>query len=174
MLSSERFGRMYALPVWDACVLHHLLIVQIAAIRLRGGRQGAATLPAPPARGIRPLEPRFDAFVCRAFAAHGSGQTKAGKYKQAFRYNGGMIRLHCIGDCLLCRRGFGGTGFSSPNRGRGGEAPRSTQMAITNRGALHPQQGARGAKPARIHGHVDRGPGQHALSMTRKRIYYVM
>ena len=72
--------------------------------------------------------------------------------------NGGMIRSHfsCTGS--LCRRGLGGTGVGSLNRGRGGDAPRRIYLNdrcrwAGSRGRRAPQARARTAKhPAALPG----------------------
>ena len=81
--------------------------------------------------------------------AHAYGQGGAGNSRCMSWHNGGMIRLHRIGDCLLCRRGLGGTGYGSSNRGREGEAPRK---GARGEPAWVPLVGGTGAKrPAKIH-----------------------
>ena len=44
--------------------------------RLRGARQGATARPAPPGRGIRPLEPQNDVVVWEMTGAHASVETQ--------------------------------------------------------------------------------------------------
>src|SRR6266498_3132977 len=50
-------------------------IYMIDGSRLRGGRQGWPATPAPPARGVCPLEPQNDAITSRAPGAHASGMS---------------------------------------------------------------------------------------------------
>ena len=108
---------------------------------LRGRRQRAAAPSALPARGLRPFDPRFDAASCQAPGAHAYGIDSSRQLvievsilMKAFiqpivtvadastRHNGGMRRCADYASSITCR----GSG-----------------------GALRPQQGARGAEPAR-------------------------
>jgi hypothetical protein len=105
-----------------AGTLHPGQVFLLEAARLRGERQGAPA-PCTAARGLRPFDPRFDAFVCQASGAYACGQIGAGSGRCEFRHNGGMRRWLDRAASITCR-GFGG--------------------------ALRPQWGARGAEPARI------------------------